>query len=58
VGGGKTRQTFSEYDNEAGTGMKTALEIEQEAPAKSRKKAFEESASNVIKFNEAEKIEN
>jgi hypothetical protein len=48
VGGAGKVQEFSEYENEAGTGVKTALSVKQEGGA--AKKAFEESKTNELVF--------
>jgi hypothetical protein len=55
AGEGKV-QNFSEYENDAGTGIKTTLEVIQEGTGKA-KKAFEESSANVLKFELATSIE-
>jgi hypothetical protein len=48
-------QNFSEYENEAGTGIKTTLEVQQEGGK--NKKAFEESANNELNFELTTSIE-
>jgi hypothetical protein len=55
VGGEGKAQNFSEYENEAGTGIKTTLEVQQEGGK--AKKAFEESTGNDLDFELTTSIE-
>jgi hypothetical protein len=48
-------QEYSEFENEAGTGIKTKLEVEQEGGK--AKEAFAESLDNTLKFPSATSIE-
>jgi hypothetical protein len=49
-------QEYSEFENEAGTGVKTELGVKEEGGAKA-KKGFEESAENVLTFTGTTSIE-
>jgi hypothetical protein len=48
-------QEFSEFENEAGTGVKTAIEVEEEGGK--AKKALDESPENTLTFESATSIE-
>ena len=50
-------QEYSEFENEAGTGIKTEIVVSQEGSAKT-KSGFEESTLNTIKFAGTTSIEN
>jgi hypothetical protein len=56
VGGSGKVQEYSEFENEAGTGVKTALAVGQEGSSKT-KAGFEESKENVLTFTGTTAIE-
>jgi hypothetical protein len=53
---GGTAQEFSEYENNAGTAVKTGLTTQQEGGK--AKESFEEATENTLTFNGSTKIEN
>jgi hypothetical protein len=54
--GGGVAQEFSEFENDAGTGVDTGLDTSQEGGK--QKTSFEESEENLLTFNNNTKIEN
>jgi hypothetical protein len=56
VGGAGKVQEYSEFENELGTGVKTALAVGQEGSSKT-KAGFEESKENVLTFDSTTSIE-